>query len=1127
MARRHEVLFRMGVRNAMRRKAQTLIVVAGLMVGTAIISGSLASGDSLSFGIRKAAYDALGPADVLLQVDGGLHYPRTLYDDLRRNATVQQRVVGLSPLLYEETAVQKPANKQSEPQVSLIGFEPDANRAFGTFVTTDGRVVDGSDLGPREAYVLDSLAAKLDARPGDALTLHYAKPVPPRIPRLYLFNGSFTASAGACPTPQLPQLCQYVAPPGEPATFPVEVREGAVSMTLVTFAFGPSAQNADLDQVVRAPDGRVFANANGTPAQPDNPSVLNVSYGEREKLPAGNWTWEVRSKAAANQAFRALALVFYDEYNLTALQDYARQAEEAGFDPEEFAQQAGFGGAGPGGESADITVKAIVTKEGFGDFFLNENVFMLYDSVAELYGQEGKVNLILASADADPVAGPAKTAPLMETLPRAVNASADDNPDEPALRSVKAYAIKQRFLDTAERAGTLFKQFLTTIGSFTVIAGIMLIVNIFVMLAEERKSELGMARAVGLTRRQLVYLFSFEGLLYALVASLLGALLGLLIAAGLITGFNSIFQSGGDHGGPPFELPLRFEASSVVWAFAAGFLITMATVLVASVRVSRLNIVRAIRRQEDPPRRAGRALLVTGAVLLVGGGAWALYGLVANDFVARILGPSFGLMGAGLFASRFVHPKVAYPLTGAAVAAYSGWTIFTLGNPEGLINAVMGPIRGVFIVLAVVLILIHLPMIVTLTSALLLRIPGLVPAVRPGVAYPLGKKLRTGLTTTMFALVILVVFAFSIFGATFTIDWREQSGGYDVEGDTTVPIEDLEAEYAARGDRTLPDPFDRIESHDDLRRAFAFGGNLVKINGEKPNYQGGQFDEFYSYNEGFARNNRYDFVELSPEYATPEDAYRAVLQDSSLVIVSLMYTFDANGNPGLYGAGDTLTLEGNTGTATFTIIGVQKQMYLGGIWVHPDVLDANFQRIRGEYLFKLKPGEDAVVAAREIEAAFTASGMDAESIEREAQQELQQQKQFLTLFQLFLGFGLVVGIASLGIVTARSVIERRQEIGMLRAIGYPRKQILRMFLIEVFFTTTLGVLIGGAIGIFTAYGVFVSTPQLAALGVEFRVPWLDLARITALVLLAVFLATYWPARQGSNVPPAEAVRYVE
>jgi len=59
-----------------------------------------------------------------------------------------------------------------------------------------------------------------------------------------------------------------------------------------------------------------------------------------------------------------------------------------------------------------------------------------------------------------------------------------------------------------------------------VVAGVLLLINIFVMLAEERKSELGMLRALGLKRNHLVRAFGLEGSMYALTAAVVGAAAG-------------------------------------------------------------------------------------------------------------------------------------------------------------------------------------------------------------------------------------------------------------------------------------------------------------------------------------------------------------------------------------------------------------------------------------------------------------------------------------------------------------------------------------------------------------------------------------------------------------------------
>jgi hypothetical protein len=52
------------------------------------------------------------------------------------------------------------------------------------------------------------------------------------------------------------------------------------------------------------------------------------------------------------------------------------------------------------------------------------------------------------------------------------------------------------------------------------------------------------------------------------------------------------------------------------------------------------------------------------------------------------------------------------------------------------------------------------------------------------------------------------------------------------------------------------------------------------------------------------------------------------------------------------------------------------------------------------------------------------------------------------LIQGFIGLGLLIGIAALGVVTIRAVVERRQQIGVLRAIGFTREMVQNVFLFE-------------------------------------------------------------------------------
>jgi putative ABC transport system permease protein len=63
IALRNRVIFRMALRNIPRRKAQTILIMIGLMLSTLIIAASLTTGDTIDYSITKSTYDGLGQAD--------------------------------------------------------------------------------------------------------------------------------------------------------------------------------------------------------------------------------------------------------------------------------------------------------------------------------------------------------------------------------------------------------------------------------------------------------------------------------------------------------------------------------------------------------------------------------------------------------------------------------------------------------------------------------------------------------------------------------------------------------------------------------------------------------------------------------------------------------------------------------------------------------------------------------------------------------------------------------------------------------------------------------------------------------------------------------------------------------
>ena len=131
--------------------------------------------------------------------------------------------------------------------------------------------------------------------------------------------------------------------------------------------------------------------------------------------------------------------------------------------------------------------------------------------------------------------------------------------------------------------------------------------------------------------------------------------------------------------------------------------------------------------------------------------------------------------------------------------------------------------------------------------------------------------------------------------------------------------------------------------------------------------------------------------------------------------------------------------------------------------------------------------------------------------------------QFFYLFDAFMALGLIIGIAGLGIITVRSVHERRQEIGMMRAIGFKKRMVLSSFVIEMSTIAILGILIGTFLGIFTGYIIW--RDSFSDLGFDFIINWVPIVVIDFIAFVFTIVCILPASRKASRIPPAEALRY--
>jgi len=179
----------------------------------------------------------------------------------------------------------------------------------------------------------------------------------------------------------------------------------------------------------------------------------------------------------------------------------------------------------------------------------------------------------------------------------------------------------------------------------------------------------------------------------------------------------------------------------------------------------------------------------------------------------------------------------------------------------------------------------------------------------------------------------------------------------------------------------------------------------------------------------------------------------------------------------------------------------------------------------GAYYITVRPGGDVRAVQQELERAFVGNGLDATVMAEEFAVGQNITRGVLGLFQGFMALGLLVGIAALGVITSRSVVERRQQIGVLRAIGFQPRMVALSLVLEASFIALTGLLIGASTGILLGDSIVRSffkelTPQT-----QFPVPWLQIGLILLVAYGFSLLTTILPAYQASRIYPAEALRY--
>src|SRR3990172_1040689 len=632
------------------------------------------------------------------------------------------------------------------------------------------------------------------------------------------------------------------------------------------------------------------------------------------------------------------------------------------------------------GLSSAFRVRAIVRYEGAGTD--GPALLLPLLQAQRLLGHVREIKYVLVSNAGDALSGAGHSDAVVAAL-------------EPALApfGLEADPAKQDGLDLADLQGNVFMSFFTTFGTFSIAAGILLIFLIFVMLATERRAEMGIARAVGTRRGPLVQMFLFEGVVYDLAAAAVGALLGIGVAYGMVLLLARALGSMG------LEIRHDLSARSLVVAYALGVLVTFLVVTLSAWRVSVLNIVTAIRNLPEPPRLRTRRFrfawagggLVLGALLTVAG-------VAGEQMTPFMLGVSIALVSlVPLVRALGLPERAAYTIAGFALVV---WWLLPVDTFESLIPGLgmdftVWIVGGLMVVVGATWLLVYnADALLGALMAVLGRVRSLAPVLKLAAAYPLRSRFRTGTTLAMFTLVVYTLVVGGTTSNAFMRAFNDEQvfgGGFDVRADIAAsnPVPDMTGAIA-RAPGLNPANFEVVASQSFLP---------IEAKQEGP----GDFEDYLvrGLDGEFLTHTTFGLAMTARGYDSAEQVWNALAATPGLAVVdSLVVPRLANWNfgpppsfrlSGFYLEDETfapvpiVVRDPQTGRSLdLTVIGVLSDSAppgMLGISTSQQTLAPFGDRVQPTvYYFGLAPGADPEETATALESAFLTNGMEADSI---------------------------------------------------------------------------------------------------------------------------------------------------
>ncbi len=583
----------------------------------------------------------------------------------------------------------------------------------------------------------------------------------------------------------------------------------------------------------------------------------------------------------------------------------------------------------------------------------------------------------------------------------------------------------------------------------------------------ERRHDIGILRSVGATRSQVRLLFLGEATLMGAVGSLLGLPLGILFSYILLAG--PIRQSLSGIYLPIIDSEIRVTLPLLAGAFVGGLLTSLLAAIVPASKAAAEEPADAVRRAPPLPGAFYRLLQLGGGTLLILAGV-ALVAL--RPLVPELQGAgTFSALGLIMVGAFLLMPALADALTRSAQWATRSW----------------------------------LPIESRLAADNLVRSPG-----------------RTGLVIAATAAgVALTVMTAGMIKSNEEAyrDWIDDT----IKCDLFVTAGG--AGTANAQSRPLP-----AEAGRKVIDRLPAGSKKVGMVYRYPEWgipgRGGGEDDTIIFLTLIDARAHYE-ANAGREPDATRERWRRLADETGTALVSENFALMHN-----IKVGDSIRLE-SKGREYWRVIGtvVDYNWIRGSVWIdrlaNREAFNADEVNAWEVYLPDEQRGEAArlrdELQRSELGARYNLTTLTREEIRDTYMRMINQVYGLAYTQQMLVGLVAVLGVVAALLI---SVLSRQRELGLLRAVGATRPQVMHTVLAEAVLIGLVGTVLGIVLGLpLEWYWVRIILFEESGFLFAVRVPWLETVVIALLAVVCATLAGLAPAAQAVRLRIADAIAY--